>query len=525
MAEPGAVLRFLAGCMLACGALASDAAGSTFFVSDLHLGVGRDVTGKWSRLEDFRWHNAFAAFLDHLSATTHDDAELVILGDMLELWQSSRMTCTTVLGIVSCEVQDCIGRDTGCSEREALDRLKHVVKQHRDTLRALGAFARRGKNRVVIVPGNHDAALLFPAAAALLKQEVGAPPDRVTVAMTGRWQSADGKVLAEHGHQFDKVNAFDGWPRPFVTKDRKQVMQRPGGELLVQTFYNRYEQQFEAIDNFATETEGLSYAIRDLGSKGVVVAIHEFAYFLLVRSSLEQRFDWLGSTRQEGRVEWDAGRIRKDNSAAFVLDSLPADAPERQVLAEAHRKGELSALVGQLTNEDIQTLCDRIEFLAQLRRAGSEAIERCPKVVETDANLGYFAGRLLSRDDSDMIAYLAKTQTELRKPLGAFTLFVYGHTHSARQPRPIKITPEWEVSVVNTGAFQRIASPEFIAGIPESERSDPAFLSKLTLDRLPDCYSFVALKSVGNNTVAQLRYWRGDAKAKKWTEGEDCNRP
>ena len=278
-------------------------------------------------LEDFRWHDAFAAFLDHLSTTTHDDAELVIVGDMLELWQSTRMKCSTVVGVVSCTVEDCVGSKTGCSEQEALDRLKNVVNQHKYTLSKLGDFAQRGKNRVVIVPGNHDAALLFPGVAALLKQAIGAPQDRVTVAMTGRWQSADGKVLAEHGHQFDRVNSFDGWPTPFVMKDGKQVMERPGGELLVQTFYNRYEQQFEAIDNFASETEGMGYAIKNLRAKGVVVGIDQFAYFLLIRSSLEQRFDWLGRPPQGGDAEWDIARIRKDNNVTFVLTAFPPKRP------------------------------------------------------------------------------------------------------------------------------------------------------------------------------------------------------
>ena len=195
------------------------------------------------------------------------------------------------------------------------------------------------------------------------------------------------------------------------------------------------------------------------------------------------------------------------------------------MLADAHQKGELSTLLGQLTDEDIRTLCDRIEFLAQQGSAGAKPIERCPKTVEKNAGLGYFAGKLLKRDDEDMIAYLLKTQSALSEPFRSFTIFVYGHTHSAHQPRVVKVTPEWEVSVVNTGAFQRIASPEFIASISANERNDPAFLANLTLERLPDCYSFVTLKSVGKKTSAQLRYWRADSKTKKWTEEEDCKLP
>jgi hypothetical protein len=92
---------------------------------------------------------------------------------MLELWQSSRMQCSRLAGVTSCTVLDCVGGGTGCSEGEARARVRNVVKQHAATLRALGAFAARGANRVVIVPGNHDAALLFPSVVAVVTQARG----------------------------------------------------------------------------------------------------------------------------------------------------------------------------------------------------------------------------------------------------------------------------------------------------------------------------------------------------------------
>ncbi|HKQ82937.1 MAG TPA: metallophosphoesterase [Steroidobacteraceae bacterium] len=520
------LVQALFACVLACGCSSGNAAPGTYFVSDMHLGVGQDAPKKWSALEDFRWNDAFEAFLNHLSASTGDEAQLVILGDMVELWQSSRMECKKVLGVVTCDVNDCVGRATGCSEQEALDRLRHVVAQHGDTLQALGRFAARGRNRVIIVPGNHDAALLFPAAAELLKKAIGGPADRVIVEMSGRWLSEDGKVLAEHGHQFDKVNSFDGWPKPFVDKGGKPVMERPGGELLVQTFYNRYEQQFEAIDNFGTETEGIGYAVNDLGAKGLAVGTAELYYFFTMRSTIEQRFDWLGQEPEAGQVEWNVAQIRKENDARFVVDSLEPGSPEQQVLLAAYRKRELASLFGQLTDEDIQTACDRVELFRaeRAKEPGKPPIESCPSTAGADANLGYFAGKVLQRDDQDMIAYLADTQNKLPDRSRAFALYVYGHTHSAKQPRPVEVTPEWEVTVVNTGAFQRIASHDFIAGLPVAERNDPTFLSKLTLDRLPECYSFVALKNAGQKPAAALRYWRRDAKTQPWRETEECTR-
>ena len=49
----------------------------------------------------------------------------------------------------------------GCTEPEALARLERVLAAHTREMTAFGAFARAGDNRLVVVPGDHDAALLF----------------------------------------------------------------------------------------------------------------------------------------------------------------------------------------------------------------------------------------------------------------------------------------------------------------------------------------------------------------------------
>src|SRR5712671_6842753 len=123
------------------------------FISDLHMGVGRLANGAWSNLEDFRWAAEFGAFLTDIDRKGNGATDLVIDGDAFELWQSL--------------TNDCIhpDKDFSCTESEALARMTRVIANHRDALRALGAFAQRGTNRVVLVPGNHDAALMFNAVA------------------------------------------------------------------------------------------------------------------------------------------------------------------------------------------------------------------------------------------------------------------------------------------------------------------------------------------------------------------------
>lgn len=518
-------LRGVAGCILACSWLSCFAAPSIYFVSDLHLGVGRDATKNWDPIEDFRWHDDLQGFLNYISSSSGDEAQLIVLGDMFELWQSSRMDCPRDHGVLNCIVKDCVGQETGCSASEVEVRLANIISHHRQTLSALGAFAARGNNRLIIVPGNHDAALLIPAVAQQLQQAISAPPGRVTIEISGRWLSPDSKVLAEHGHQFDEVNSFDGWPKPFTARDGQALLARPAGELLVQTFYNRYERQFPTIDNFATESAGAGYAMKELRTKGVVLGIADFAHLLRFRSSIRQRIDWLGDQPDNKRVEWDVTRIKRDKDAEFVLYSLESGSAERQVLADAYAKGQLAGLTDELKEDEIAALCDRSEVLAQRRDQTDRRPQskRCPQRNGEGAKLGYFANKLLLADDVALAGYLRKTQQALLVPHRQPSVYVYGHTHSAKHPWKVEATPEWSVTVVNTGAFQRIANDRFIARLPSSVRDDTHFLSKLQPEQLPACYSFVKLTGKPAEPTA-LRFWRRDEKSGNWGESVACDR-
>jgi len=187
------------------------------FISDLHIGPGRDKSEPdgWNRYEDFRWDNEFKSFLEKqvASARTMDidgvsRIDLVLVGDTFELWQSfDGKGCRPNVA------------DAGCTEEEARGRLARSVSRHAVALNAIGWFAEQGDNRVTLVPGNHDAALLFEgvrgdAVDAITRDgNSRLRSQRVRVAIEGYWRSADGRVYAEHGHQIDDdPNRFDDWP-------------------------------------------------------------------------------------------------------------------------------------------------------------------------------------------------------------------------------------------------------------------------------------------------------------------------
>jgi predicted phosphodiesterase len=147
----------------------------TLVVSDLHLGtrLGRDV---------LRRPEPLAALLDALDGVDR----LVLLGDVVELLEV---------------------------------RARHMRPVAEPVLRAIGARMGRGRE-VVLVPGNHDRALVqpwlrarhmpltvdatLPADATPLLAEVTAwlAPARVAVHYPGVWLS--GRVWATHGHYLDR---------------------------------------------------------------------------------------------------------------------------------------------------------------------------------------------------------------------------------------------------------------------------------------------------------------------------------
>src|SRR5262245_26332016 len=93
-------------------------------ISDLHLGVGHvrvgdlgvdgDLIklGEWHPYEDFRWSKELDSFLSYVNRVGNGATDLVLNGDTFELWQSA---------VDDCRYDD---PDLGCSEQEAVDRIK-----------------------------------------------------------------------------------------------------------------------------------------------------------------------------------------------------------------------------------------------------------------------------------------------------------------------------------------------------------------------------------------------------------------
>src|ERR1700730_689765 len=263
------------------------------FISDLHFGLGKLADGvTWNPREDFRWTSALGSFLYTIGAEGKDRVDLVIAGDLLELWQPPPgMDCGK-------------NPDLGCTVEQMQELTRIVVKAHARDLALLGAFADRGDNCLHVIPGNHDAALLLDSIWHLVLPALGAKEDRVRRVGSGVWSSSDGKVVAEHGHQiWPDVNRFDGWPT--VTSRGRMV--RTWGENFVQSIFNTEEDVYPVIDNLVPGSAGVKYRMRDRGIFGTAGDLLRFLSFSVFETSGAQMRRSLGPTQRTsgGEALWD----------------------------------------------------------------------------------------------------------------------------------------------------------------------------------------------------------------------------
>jgi UDP-2,3-diacylglucosamine pyrophosphatase LpxH len=153
----------------------------TLVVSDLHLADPAD---------DRTAAEALVAFVDEHRASPPAPGmrwRLVVAGDLFDL-----------------EVRR--GRAGKAWRSGAAAAVDGLVRDFPAVWEALRAFAAAG-NRVVVIPGNHDAALAEPLGAARVRKEIGHGTQ-----VTPLWRDAARGLIVAHGHQQDPDNRFAVWP-------------------------------------------------------------------------------------------------------------------------------------------------------------------------------------------------------------------------------------------------------------------------------------------------------------------------
>lgn len=459
-------------------------------VSDHHMGLGRNAAGQWNPKEDFRWTVAWRGFLDRVSKCGGDAVDLVIAGDLLELWQPPDG--------IACEGASA---DLGCTPQELTDITRHVVGRHAGDLRALGRFAARGSNRVVVIPGNHDAALVLGEAWQRLRSAIAAPPDRLARADDGLYRWDQGRVLVEHGHQIgNDVNRYATWP--LVTREQggKTYVVRPWGERFVQRLFNQQEDQYPVIDNLSPEAAGARYRMADRGMWASAGDVARFLAFNLFETSLAQAGQFLGEEGDAAAAP-DLALGRRAGHRLFA-DALAADDPFRAALLADNPEGavlraeldRLAADPDRLGDAEVAALC----ALADQRAPNAAHCKR--------PTLGATAEKLLRRPKREILA--EHLRQRLDEPgLGAVRVFVYGHTHELEAPWtvPTDVRP---ITVLNSGAFQRVVDePGFLARANARGWTPAEALRRLTVADLAPCYTAVWAWTGERGPQAQTLRW------------------
>jgi UDP-2,3-diacylglucosamine pyrophosphatase LpxH len=456
----------------------------TVFVSDLHMGPGKMAEGVWTAFEDFRWAEDFAAFLTAIDEAGGGKTDLVFVGDAFELWQSSTVECASRKP------------DVGCSEAEAVRRMERALRDHADTIAAIGAFARKEDNRVYFVPGNHDVALLFPEVSARLLDALDAP-ERAEVPTSGYWLSRDGRTYAEHGQQVaGDLNAYDDWPAPFIDGSERHL-RRSWGEQFVRSFYDAYERRYPVIDNINSVKAGVSWGLAHEKLQGLGTAVGRFLRFALTRTSRDQGDEFAG--RGAGPA-WDVAAIRAQKGT-FLIESLADDDPLRDEATRAE-VGEMDAEAAALTDDEILEICEERAALATEQPPRARQCPSGPAAGDVAARLFSSRRKVLGRRLASALAEVRRSEPE-REP---FQVFVWGHTHEAEPERRVEAPQGWGASVVNSGAWQRVVSQKWFetAARAKGLRKED-WISGIQLEELPRCYAFVRVAAPG--AAPALRYW------------------
>ena len=226
----------------------------------------------------------------------------------------------------------------------------------------------------------------------------------------------------------------------------------------------------------------------------------------------------LGAPDNAAPPEWNFDAIRRQGDQFFV-ESLPPNDPLRSAAEQALKGGLLGLSMRDLTDDDIRAICDARAALneAQLRVQLVSPPRPCP--VKT---LGAMSQSLQRSRDAILREHLQARSEELKQVqpnAQKFQLFIFGHTHEAQSPfEPMSGLSRWQPIVINTGAWQRVISPEALERW-RGARPASVVLSALP-EALPPCYSVVVVEPYQVSPKASLRYWTN--RDGRWQFADSC---
>lgn len=206
-------------------------------ISDLHLGAGKMIRGRRNFLEDFFFDRELVEFIDYYNnGIYHDqDVELVINGDFLDL-----------LAVPFVNYFD----DEFWSEKAAIEKMKMIVRNHKDVMEALKRFIAKEKRKIVYIIGNHDAELVFES----VKQvffDVFPEDVRHKVILSNsivEYEPAP-NLFIKHGHQYEMAHQFDQERSIVQVENGEKYFIPPWGSYYVTRVVNKFKEERSYINS------------------------------------------------------------------------------------------------------------------------------------------------------------------------------------------------------------------------------------------------------------------------------------
>jgi UDP-2,3-diacylglucosamine pyrophosphatase LpxH len=289
------------------------------FVSDLHLSEGRNpATSLIHRNEDFFHDLAFAQFLAHHVNLSRDPNaaeyyqkpwKLVVNGDIFDFLQVVSKPLITMKDGEAWVTLDVVDEDghpmqvekslsdnerkygLGTTSEEIVFKLNTIAAGHPQFFQALAWFVAHEGNELVLMKGNHDIEIVWPAAQKRMSQllvasyanwrlqikrgDVETPlrpfpdlPDTLSIPTVESaidyptlYYYEKGVFYAEHGCQYDPANAFMNFENPKLP-DRDDLIELPSGSLFVRYFFNIVETVHPFADNMKPKTRYIFWLLR-----------------------------------------------------------------------------------------------------------------------------------------------------------------------------------------------------------------------------------------------------------------------
>lgn len=525
------------------------------YISDSHIGtggrcVGQGCRGGWHNMEDFRWHDDFRQFINYLEKEISKPIDLVMVGDSFELWQD--------MAGIPCK-DDGQRSNFGCNAAQAKKRIEKVGEKHREVFKILSDFVGPDKdNKIIMLPGNHDAALAMNTVASTVKKQftVGAQTN-VCVDEDGILRGKD--IFVEHGHQLEgdpnryykplngTIECIDSDGKAASCNDNDVFIRRSWGENFVQNYFNKYENIFPVIDNYSTEGAGMPDGV-EKGFKASSLpekssAILGFLSFFFTKQTYEHIVFGLGSEEGVTTVCRDGNNEKCINVEKMgkltVTDKIFSKLPEGpyeilQFIFEATPKPDVNT---PLTLKDVYAYYSTIDASA-LAALDNMLVATCSYWnqkggggdIKCDYNNTQMGGtglaiikqwfnEIIDPDYDKIVEHVKHREEQFRDE---FKYFIYGHTHFAEQRK------ESDKMILNTGAWQRVTDPSSIERIIKNKcggLSKEDCFRTMTPDKLTPCYSFVA-SELGHHTTPTLFWWTlFPGSSSKWIRFPDGIQP